>query len=568
MLLYFGLSLLLLTAALCLGLSRSLPTRLLGGLAALSSLASALMFQFMEAPAGPDLPWLKLDDLTLLIPGAGAAAWPIALLSAATAVLLAALTTAIATTVRGFGSLFAWALLALAAAWLGIGAAGLFAVVAWSLVALCGYIAVRASGTLRSADQLPGGLLLGLGGALLLLLGLLAARPALNAGVPPSGAVLAAVLPATLMFSGSAPFLSRPGRISQSPAALGAIFYGLLFPLLGLSTLSAFLAELPLIPPFWRPILLGVGTLGALAAAAAALAEPHLRRRLSRLVAFQSGVALAALGLAEPGGQLAFQATLSTLVLSSSLAALAIAILERNSGNDDFTSGSIGGARLAGLAWLIAALAALGLPPFWGFWGRSWLLDALPAPQGWAAALLLAASSLAGLAFLLPMARFWGQAGWRSTAPRHAANRIEGLLVLLPATLLVVAGIWPALAPALGLLAPTTTEVPVATGRQIASIACAAAGVLLLGLLANRRRAGRIVADPDMEPAILDANALAHSLGAMAALGWPERLIAAAGNGLLRLSSWVQSVIGLFEGRYYLAGTLLGLILLLVLMAQ
>ncbi len=561
---------LLVTAALCLGLSRAVPTRLLGGLAALISLASALLLQLLRLPPVPDLVWLSLNDLVLLIPGdgPGAAIWPVALLSGTAAILLAALATAIAAPVRGFGSLFGWALLALAAGWLGIGAAGIFAVVAWSLVSLCGYAAARASGTLRDDDQMPGGLLLGLGGALLLLLGQLAALPALSQGVPPTGAVLAAVLPATLMFSGSAPFLGRPGQISQSPAALGTLFYGLLFPLVGLNTLNAFLAELPLIPPFWSPILLGTGALAALLAAAAALGKQHLRQRLSRLVAFQGGVALAALGLTEPGGQLAFQAALSNLALSSGLAALAIAILERNSGNDDFTSGPIGGARLAGLAWLLAALAALGLPPFWGFWSRIWLLDALPGHQGWAAALLLAATILAAVAFLLPMARFWGEAGLRRDAPRYSANRVEGFLIFLPLIMLLLAGIWPALAPTLGLLAPTMDDVPVAPGVQIVSISSAAGGLLLAGLLANRRRAGRVATAADVDPAVLDANALTSSLGGPAASGWPERLLTASGNGLLRLSSWAQQVIGLFEGRYYLAGILIGLILLLVLMAQ
>jgi hypothetical protein len=570
MLLYLGLSLLLLTAVLCLGLSRLLPTRWLGGFAALVSLLTALLVLFLSLPPAPELVWLNLGDLSLLISGngQGAAIWLVAVLSGSAAILLAALATAIAATVRGFGSLFAWSLLALAAGWLGIGTSGLFAAVAWGLISLCAYAAIRASGTVHEADQMPGGLLLGLSGALLLLLGMLAARPALNAGLPPTGAVLAAVLPATLMFSGSAPFLGRSGQSSQSPAALGALFYGLLFPLVGLSTLNTFLAELPLIPPFWRPILLGTGALGALVSAVAALGEPRLRRRLSRLVAFQVGIALATLGLPEASGQLAFQASVSNLALSSSLAALAIGILERSSGNDDFTGRPGGGSRMAGLAWLIAALAALGLPPFWGFWSRIWLLAALTEQQGWAAALLLAATVPAMVAFLLPMARFWGQAGLRYDAPHHTANRGEGFLVILATAALLLTGIWPALAPELGLLAPAIADVPAAAGPQIVSISCAAAGLLLFGLLANRRQAGRLSAESELEPAILDANALAHSLKGSAEPGWPERLSGATGNGLLRLSSWMQQVIGVFEGRYYLAGVLMGLILLLVLMAQ
>ncbi|NJO07195.1 MAG: hypothetical protein HC876_17705, partial [Chloroflexaceae bacterium] len=75
-------------------------------------------------------------------------------------------------------------------------------------------------------------------------------------------------------------------------------------------------------------------------------------------------------------------------------------------------------------------------------------------------------------------------------------------------------------------------------------------------------------ADPDMQPTILPPAMLAQQLAPLALLADPLPLLQGLWRGLLRVSRAAQTVMGLFEQRFYLAGVMLALISLLLLMAQ
>ncbi|NTU79307.1 MAG: hypothetical protein HGA45_07880, partial [Chloroflexales bacterium] len=141
---YPTLAILLLTAAICFAVGRVAPTRLLGlGAAAVSLLAAALTA--LSVPAVPAAPMalLELGTASLSVNpglGVGERALAVTLLGGGAAVLLA-LAGAIASAVRGFGAIFAWALVALAAALLSLAAPPLSLVqpLAWAVVAISGY---------------------------------------------------------------------------------------------------------------------------------------------------------------------------------------------------------------------------------------------------------------------------------------------------------------------------------------------------------------------------------------------------------------------------------------------
>ncbi|NJL32901.1 MAG: hypothetical protein HC893_02420, partial [Chloroflexaceae bacterium] len=329
------------------------------------------------------------------------------LVGGASALLMLAL--ALPATVRGFGSLFTWAVLAPAAALLGLSSSGFVLPFAWALAVLFSYSAVRASGSLGSVKALPRMLAFGLPASMLLLCYLLLPAPIPTAPLAGAFTLLLAVL-ACLMLAGAAPFHSALHEASEAPAALAALLCGLVLPLLALGTLVHLVADLrasllvPELPRLWRGVLIGLGLIGLPACAAGALREVRMKRILAWMVGFQAASVVVALGVPHPLAALATSALLVNLALSTLVGTLAMAVLEWQTGSDDYTV--IGGdppalvddLRLPAVLWGIAGLSALGLPGLWGFWGRVWLLEALGDYGVWLLVPVVVASVLAALA--------------------------------------------------------------------------------------------------------------------------------------------------------------------------
>jgi hypothetical protein len=561
---------LLLGAALCFGLSRLLPTRLLGALAAALCLGAAAP-ALAAAPAGADavlqplalgeaaftlLPWLPLAER-------GVAA---ALLLGAAALLLA-LAGAVAGGVRGFGAIFGWALIAVAATLLSLAAPpfSLAQPLAWAVLAVAGYGALRASGAEGPADTPPPGLTLGL-----LASALLAAAVAglAVAGQPPSGAVpgpiFAAGTLAALALAGCPPLLLAREEAVGGPAPLGALIFGLCGPAAALGWLLRTAAAPEALAPGWGVALGLLGALGALACGAGALGERRLRPILAWSAGAQASLAVAAAGLGGPTAALAGQALLSGAMLAAAVCAAAAVSFERATGSDDYTA--IGPApRLAALVWAAGAAASLGLPPLWGFWGRVWLLEAAAAQQPWLAAPILAGLTLLALALAAPLAGLWGRggaegarAGWGDWAP--------AALALLP---LVALGAAPGLAwgPWLGAVDGAAGP-PVSAEAQALAVIAGVLLAALAALLARAAPAREVRRDTDEEPVRLAPEALGERLRPLAWLAGPRPLIQGAWALLAQASAGLRLVMGVFEQRYYLLGVLAALITIMLLMAQ
>lgn len=581
---YLAFALLVIAAAACLGFSRIVPTRILGFLAAAVTFAAVILLLVGQSRglAGnvPPIVWAVVEDVTITVsPQFGGVALVLAslLLGGATLALLD-LALALAPAVRGFGGLFAWILLALAAALPGLSSTSMVIPFSWASVVLLSYGAVRASGALNRVEQIPQGLALGLLASVLLMVGLLFTTPD-GTGLTGGVSAFVCIVLACLMLTGMAPFRNTLDEAVLAPAALGGLLYGVLLPMLALGTLLRFvtgfrLEELALdMPLLWRGLLFAGGLLSLLAGAAGALREHSLRHILSWQATSQAGLVVLAIGLQDT---LATLALLGNLALSTLVGALAVSVVERLTGSDDFTQLQSGtDLRFPGLLWVIGAASALGLPGLWGFWARLWLFQSIVAQAAWLAPPVLAASVLLFLAYLSPLVRFWWTSSSTQVVPfslsalQAAVNPFLPVLLLAPLPLLI-AGLFPQLVWT-GFLATAqavSNGVRVSTTGQGAGLVVVVLAVVLLRIVGGRKATRRTLSDEDMEPVVLAPDALGANLAFLALIGRPINLIQGMWESLQALGQVVHTAMALFEQRFYLAGVLLAIISLILMMAQ
>ncbi|MCS6882059.1 MAG: proton-conducting transporter membrane subunit [Oscillochloridaceae bacterium] len=564
MLLIAPFSLLLAVAALAFGLNRLIPTRRLGIAAGAAMFVAAALVLLMPARVADQTP-----GEAFIIGEARFSFWPalggversiaVTLLGGGGMALLS-LAGATPPGVRGFGGVFAWATIALAAALLSVTTPPLSLAqpLAWSLVAIAGYGALRASGATAQSEAPPLLVATGLGASLVLMVSLLVAAPPLGAGQLPAWPAAAGGVLAVLGLAGCAPLLWVRDEAALAPAPLGALLFGLAAPAAALGWLLRSAATLPSLPPAWGVTISLIGGLGALASAAGALGERRLRAILNWTWGFQAALIVAAAGLAAPRGVLAGVSLLLGLLPGSVVAASAAAILEQQTGSDDYTA--MGRApRLAAAAWAAGMLASLGLPPLWGFWGRLWLLQPAQEEQPWLVALILAASVLLTLALITPLAALLSsarvaprQGSWTDAFPLGVGGGVLLALGVAPQLLRVL---WPG-------------EAPVAPAIQGAAIV---AGILLAapGLLMAHAASGRALErDPDEEPAWLAPEGLGAALWPLRGLARLMPLLQGAWAALQRASDLLRVPLTLFEQRYYLLGVLAALLTIMLLMAR
>jgi hypothetical protein len=561
---------LLCSAALCFGLSRALPTRLLGMAAALACLGGAALLATTPLPA-PDAAPLELlvlgeASFTLhLALGGGERALGALLLGGGGAALLA-LAGALGAGLRGFGPVLGWALLSLAAALLSLAAPPLSLVqpLAWAVLATAGYSALRASGVATADDAPPRGLTLGLLGSALLVAALLVGGSSLAVDALPTGPTALLGLLAALALVGAPPLLVARQEAVQGPAPIGALLYGLAAPAAGLGWLLRMVAELPLLPTSWAAVIGLVGALGAFACGCGALGERGLRPLLAWTSGAQAALVVAAAGLSGPLAALAGPALLASLMLSAVVGAAAAVTFERTAGDDDYTALLAATTpRLAATIWGASAAVSLGLPPSLGGWGRLWLLETALEQQPWLLAPLLASGVLLGLALVAPLAGLWaptgGRAAWTDLLP-----------ALLAFTPLLLLGAAPELAWAAWLRAVpfAPPALPVEPAARLVAVSVGALLALLVLALLRAPLARNPARDPDEAPTALAPEALGAALRPLAYAASPVPLLSGIWGLLGRISQTLRLAVSLFEQRYYLLGVLAALLTIMLLMAQ
>lgn len=567
-----GFFILLVGAGLCFALSRLAPTRTLGLVAACAAFLAAGAVALAPAP-GADQAVVEVLSIGgarfTLAPGLarGERAVALALLGGGGAALLG-LAGAVATAVRGFGTVFAWALLCLAAALFSLHAPplSLFQPQSWAVLALAGYGALHTSGTTARSGAPPLGVSFGLAASALLMVALLIGEPALAAdGSPPWPAAGAGLL-ATLGLAACAPLMNARDDSVDAPALLGALIFGLSAPAAALGWLLRGVAALPALPGGWSTMLGLVGGLGVLACGAGALGERRLRGLLGWAWGSQASLVVAAAGLSGPLGVVVGPGLLLSLMLGAVVAAAAAAGVEHHTGSDDYTDGRGAVPRLVVLAWSLGALASLGLPPLWAFWSRLWLLTAAQVQQPWLVALVVAGMVLLALALLAPLAALLTPAD--VTRPR--SNWADLAPVGLAGGALLALGLAPQLAWAgwLGALPLAPVRAPIRPVVQGVAVAVGGALLVLSILLVRAGSARTLARDPDEEAVRLAPEALGALLQPLAWLARPTPLLRGLWMALQLASEVLRIPVGLFEQRYYLLGVLGALITIMLLMAQ
>lgn len=580
MLLIITFALLLLMALLCMALNQLVATRVLGLAAAAASALSGLTLLAAHA-RGQRLPvrdWSVTDThaIRLALDLDGLSLAPGLLVCFGGALALCALALALPNKLRGFGPLFATLLLALLTTLVGLMLQERALVpVAWALTAILTFGALRASGAQPMDPPLPLGLLSGLLGAL----GLLGASMSLlsqSPTDPPAVVVLVSWTLAALLAFGGAPLHGILDEVTAAPTGLAAPLLGLTLPLLAGVMLLREAAALADLMPGWQMALRALGLLSLLACAAGALRERKAGRLLGWLMSAQMGFLLLALGLPSPVPTTAGPALLLNTGLTTLTAFLAFEPLERSTGTDHLADLPARERLVApGLAMLIAAASAAGLPGTWGFWAHQWLFGAPNATPPWVAPLVLAGSALLASAYLAPLAALWRAAPEQpapAVTPPSGTSRVAQLLALPSALVLLVLGVMPQIgwqrwgAAAQQALLPDASLPPALPGG-LTQIGCGAAalGLLLLPLVLQivRRRPQR---DPEDRSAIQTFDALGQSLVGLAWLGNPSGLFERALDGLIWLSRNLRRLLALLEQRYYVAGLILALIGVILLM--
>src|SRR4029079_18371282 len=130
--------------------------------------------------------------------------------------------------------------------------------------------------------------------------------------------------------------------------------------------------------------------------------------RLRQLIGWQFSAQIGLVFLALAQAATLAPALLANAALTTLACYLAAAALERRAGTDDLAEiGAHGRLVLPGLAFLVGAASAVGLPGTWGWWTQSELIGGMLRDRPWAVTLLLAGSRLRALAYIAPLGGFW-----------------------------------------------------------------------------------------------------------------------------------------------------------------
>ncbi|MFL5803567.1 MAG: proton-conducting transporter membrane subunit [Roseiflexaceae bacterium] len=564
----------LIAALLCMALNHIVPTRWLGiGAAGALLLAVGALLAPSPTPLSVQTWAVPGEQPVSLVLAFDMTSRPFALLAlGGGALALLALALALPRDLRGFGGLIAALLLVSLAVVIGMAnQEPVLLPFAWALAALLGFAALRASGTIGGAGALPVGLLAGLVSALLLVGATLA--PDATASGP---AALVCWTLVELLTLGAPPFHAVFDEPAEAPAALVGPLLALGLPLLGGYTLLHFAAtQWATAPLTWRMAWTLLGLLAVLACAAGAIGTTRVRRLIGWQLSAQFGLVLISIGLGGDQPPLALAAGLLVNAAVTTLACyLAMIVLERRAGTDDLEIiGAHGPLLLPGLAFLLAAASAVGCLGTWGWWVQSELFERARSTAPWLIAPLLAGDVLRALAYVAPLAAFWRMAEARplvGVSPRRGWPTLVAMLCPAVAVLPLLAwGVAPELAWEGWLAgfqrAGATPPLPGALARFGSGLAALA--LIGLPLLATRGRTRRAPVDQDVRnTALLIPQALGYSLRGLIGLGAPDELFRAIWAGLLNFSRAAARLLSLFEQRYYLAGLMIAVIIVIMLM--
>jgi len=299
-----------------------------------------------------------------------------------------------------------------------------------------------------------------------------AANPAVMAGIA------ALLLVAFGMKAAAFPLNNwLPAAYHTPPAAISALFAGLLTKVGVYALLRALVVLLPASRELLEPVLVAIAVATLLIAPLGAIAETHLRRAVGFLViggvgSVLVGIAIPSLAGVSGAGLYVFHA-----IFTMTAFYLVAGLVEWQTGETD--SRRMGGLYAAttpvSVLFFVLVLASAGVPPFLGFWPKLLLLQAGLGEGNWTGALIATALVVNAVLTLIAGSRLWAHIFWRPPAavpaPARASHLRLGAAGVLVA-LVVAAGLWPnPLFEALRLGAPDLLD----PSRYVAAIGLAGA---------------------------------------------------------------------------------------------
>ncbi|WP_332701440.1 proton-conducting transporter transmembrane domain-containing protein [Devosia sp.] len=242
-----------------------------------------------------------------------------------------------------------------------------------------------------------------------------------------------------------------PASYHTPPAAISALFAGLLTKVGAYAVLRSLVVLLPASRDLLEPVLVAIAVATLVIAPLGAIAETNLRRAIGFLViggigAIMAGIAVPSLPGISGAGLYVFHAILTMTALY-----LVAGLIERGTGQTD--TRRMGGLYAASaplsILFLLLILATAGVPPLLGFWPKLLLLQAGLGEGGWSGGLVVAALLVNAVLTLIAGSRLWGHVFWRSAPAdadatalsRQTWPRLGATAALV--TIVVAAGLWP-----------------------------------------------------------------------------------------------------------------------------
>ena len=449
---------------------------------------------------------------------------------------------------------------------------------AWGAAALVGGILMRLSGSLPGSNAPLISVVGGIAGAILLLVATFW-RQYIPLGALPGTLIICWSLGAFLVM-GLLPFHSYMSSLSSAPAILALFLIPLGIPLLGvLAFIDMAATQAPLINDSWTIVLAVLAILSAIGCATGAIGATRLRAMLGWHASTQFALIVLVAISDNRALLLGVPILLLNAIISTVMIALAIAFIEMRSNTDNLshirTRAKIG---VAGVVLLIAVASSIGIPGTIGFIARWWVADVLLTKAPWVIIAFLICGSLQGLAWSVALASIWRRMPRGLASGNIIASAIPAWGVwlgsIILAAILFIGGIIPRFLWTLWLVPlqkrfaidAVITPPSLPSPEQQLGLAGAALLIVIVPLLAARTRQRQTAGPNEQSTTTVPSQATAESLSLLIGIVRADWLLARAWQVLIRIGSGIQWILRLGEERYYVAGLVMGLIVIVLML--
>ncbi|MBJ3785141.1 proton-conducting transporter transmembrane domain-containing protein [Devosia sediminis] len=226
-----------------------------------------------------------------------------------------------------------------------------------------------------------------------------------------------------------------PASYHTPPAAVSALFAGLLTKVGAYALLRALVALLPASRDLLEPALAVIAMATLVIAPLGAIAETNLRRSIGFLVIGGIGAVMAGLATPSLNGIAGAGLYIFHAILTMTALYMVAGLIEKRTGFTDtrMMGGLYAASAPISIVFLVLILAAAGVPPFLGFWPKLLLLEAglADGAAGWMGTAIVVALLINAVLTLIAGTRLWAHMFWRAGPIGEGTGHIAATLVAL-----------------------------------------------------------------------------------------------------------------------------------------